>query len=357
MRGLPVTAGSPAFANLVANDDAFAVAQLRAAGAICLGLTNMPPMAAGGMQRGLYGRAESPYSAGFLTSAFGSGSSNGSGTATAASFAAFGLAEETWSSGRRCERVGRTVSRRSSEMLMTEQVFDFFAHRELPTPTLGIDEVRRLMGETFGLACTVTELGSQQDQNFVVSDTENTAPIGVLKLSNPAFSEAEIELQDLAAKTVAEREPTLRIPQVVTGPRGPMSAWWNTSQGRIHARVITHVSGVTLMGSGYLSPATVARMGELAAKVSVALADLRHPASARVLQWDLRHAERVIATLAPDEPDTEVRQFASTVAESAQRRLERARLAPAHTDRALRHHRRQRDRYTRCAARCRHRLR
>jgi amidase len=35
-----------------------------------------------------------------LTSAFGSGSSNGSGTATAASFAAFGLGEETWSSGR-----------------------------------------------------------------------------------------------------------------------------------------------------------------------------------------------------------------------------------------------------------------
>jgi amidase len=60
----------------------------------------MPPMANGGMQRGLYGRAESPYNAGFLTAAFGSGSSNGSGTATAASFAAFGLAEETWSSGR-----------------------------------------------------------------------------------------------------------------------------------------------------------------------------------------------------------------------------------------------------------------
>jgi len=100
VRGLPVTAGSPAFAHLVATDDAFAVAQLRAAGSICLGLTNMPPMAAGGMQRGLYGRAESPYNADFLTAAFGSGSSNGSGTATAASFAAFGLAEETWSSGR-----------------------------------------------------------------------------------------------------------------------------------------------------------------------------------------------------------------------------------------------------------------
>ena len=60
----------------------------------------MPAMANGGMQRGLYGRAESPYNADYLTAAFGSGSSNGSGTATAASFAAFGLGEETWSSGR-----------------------------------------------------------------------------------------------------------------------------------------------------------------------------------------------------------------------------------------------------------------
>lgn len=99
-KGLTVAAGSPAFADLVAQDDAFAIAQLRKAGAILLGLTNMPPMANGGMQRGLYGRAESPYNADWLTAAFGSGSSNGSGTATAASFAAFGLGEETWSSGR-----------------------------------------------------------------------------------------------------------------------------------------------------------------------------------------------------------------------------------------------------------------
>ena len=100
VRGLTAAAGSPAFAELVAQRDAFTIERLRAGGAICLGLTNMPPMANGGMQRGVYGRAESPYSADWLTAPFGSGSSNGSGTATAASFAAFGLGEETWSSGR-----------------------------------------------------------------------------------------------------------------------------------------------------------------------------------------------------------------------------------------------------------------
>ena len=99
-RGLTAAAGSPAFADLVAQHDAFAIERLRDAGAILIGLTNMPPMANGGMQRGLYGRAESPYNADYLTAAFGSGSSNGSGTATAASFCAFGLGEETWSSGR-----------------------------------------------------------------------------------------------------------------------------------------------------------------------------------------------------------------------------------------------------------------
>lgn len=99
-QGLTAACGSHAFAGLIAGKDAFAIERLRRGGAILIGLTNMPPMANGGMQRGLYGRAESPYNADYLTSAYGSGSSNGSGTATAASFATFGLGEETWSSGR-----------------------------------------------------------------------------------------------------------------------------------------------------------------------------------------------------------------------------------------------------------------
>lgn len=100
VKGLTAASGSPAFKDLVAQRDAFTIERLRAAGAICLGKTNMPPMANGGMQRGVYGRAESPYNVDYLTAPFASGSSNGAGTATAASFCAFGLAEETWSSGR-----------------------------------------------------------------------------------------------------------------------------------------------------------------------------------------------------------------------------------------------------------------
>ena len=99
-RGLTAAAGSPAFASLIAQRDARTVELLRGAGAILIGKTNMPPMADGGMQRGLYGRAESPYNRDYLAAAYASGSSNGSGVATAASFALFGMGEETVSSGR-----------------------------------------------------------------------------------------------------------------------------------------------------------------------------------------------------------------------------------------------------------------
>ncbi|PMD47429.1 amidase signature enzyme [Hyaloscypha variabilis F] len=100
VKGMTVASGSPAFQHLVANEDAFTVQILKDAGAVLIGKTNMPPMAAGGMQRGVYGRAESSYNKDFLTAAFASGSSNGSATSTASSFAAFGMAEETVSSGR-----------------------------------------------------------------------------------------------------------------------------------------------------------------------------------------------------------------------------------------------------------------
>lgn len=113
--GLTVAAGSPAFANLIAQADSFAVAALRGQGAIILGKTNMPPMAIGGCQRGLYGRAESPYNPDYLPAAWHSGSSSGSGVAVSASLCAFGLGEETVSSGRspasNCGLVAYTPSR------------------------------------------------------------------------------------------------------------------------------------------------------------------------------------------------------------------------------------------------------
>ncbi|RHZ45092.1 uncharacterized protein CDV56_102807 [Aspergillus thermomutatus] len=100
VEGLTVAAGSPPFADLNFSCDATIVSSLRKAGAIVLGKTNMPAMAGGGGQRGLYGRSKSPYNPKYSTTAYASRSSNSAGTPTTASFTAFGFAGETVSSGR-----------------------------------------------------------------------------------------------------------------------------------------------------------------------------------------------------------------------------------------------------------------
>ncbi|KAF5642299.1 glu asp-tRNA amidotransferase subunit A [Fusarium tjaetaba] len=100
VKGMTVAAASPAFAKLEATSDAAIVELLRKAGAVVLGKTNMPPMADGGCQRGLYGRSESPYNQKYMPTAYASGSSYGCGVSTAASLATFGFAGEAVTSGR-----------------------------------------------------------------------------------------------------------------------------------------------------------------------------------------------------------------------------------------------------------------
>ena len=85
----------------------------------------------------------------------------------------------------------------------TRSGFDFFATGELPSPQITVEEAEQLVAEQFGLTVVARSLGSQQDANFLLSDTEG-ATVGVLKVSNGAFGEVEITAQDEGAAQVAE---------------------------------------------------------------------------------------------------------------------------------------------------------
>jgi Asp-tRNA(Asn)/Glu-tRNA(Gln) amidotransferase A subunit family amidase len=91
---MAVAAGSPAFSDLISLADLAIMESLRSTGASVLGKIDMPAMADGGGQRGVYGRAESPRNLEYLTTAFASSSSNRSRTSIAASFTFFGFAGE-----------------------------------------------------------------------------------------------------------------------------------------------------------------------------------------------------------------------------------------------------------------------
>ena len=89
------------------------------------------------------------------------------------------------------------------------------------------------------------------------------------------------------------------------------------------ARVLRYLPGGTLAGAGrYLSPRVVAGLGTVAGQVSLALSTFDHPGLDRVLQWDLRHALRLVDALAGHVRDTGLRARVTDAAAAAWSRVE-----------------------------------
>ena len=95
----------------------------------------MPPMAAGGMQRGMYGRPESPYNRKYLPAAFSSGSSSGAAVSVSSSMAVFGLGSETVSSGRSPASNNALVAYTPSKgVLSCRGLFPLYVTCDVPVP-------------------------------------------------------------------------------------------------------------------------------------------------------------------------------------------------------------------------------
>ncbi|WP_432181929.1 aminotransferase [Streptomyces sp. NBC_00063] len=185
------------------------------------------------------------------------------------------------------------------------RTIDFFAENALPAPRTTPAEAEAIAAQDLGMAAYAEPLGSQQDANFLLRDGNGTV-LAVLKIANPAFGPVEIEAQDTAADLIASVYPDLRVATVLRHPDGtPRRTTVDTESGPTVARLLRYLPGGALSGPRHLSPGTVAAMGAIAAKVSTALREFRHPGLDRVLQWDLRHADRVVARLAGhiDEPE------------------------------------------------------
>lgn len=197
-------------------------------------------------------------------------------------------------------------------------LFDFFQAEELPVPAITPVQAGEIAREHFGVAAVITPLGSQQDANFLLSESGG-GPTGVLKIANPAFSRIELEAQDAAAAYIAQAEEGVRTATNVEPAGHPPIAELRTEQGTLFARIITHLDGGTMSGAHYLTPTRVAALGTLAGRTCRALADFEHAGVDRVLQWDLRHGLRTVEVLAQHVADTHRREAVEAAAEGAWR--------------------------------------
>ncbi len=177
--------------------------------------------------------------------------------------------------------------------------FDFFQAEELPAPAVSAEDAAEIARRYFGLTARVEPLGSQQDVNFLLRAADGT-PAGVLKVANPAFSRQEIEAQDAAARFVSAADPRVRTAKNIELPGVPPIAEVPSGGGQLlFARIISYIDGGTMSGPQYIAPPRWAELGTLVGRSNRVLAGFDHPGVDRVLQWDLRHADRAIALLLP----------------------------------------------------------
>ncbi|HET6825652.1 MAG TPA: aminotransferase [Amnibacterium sp.] len=164
----------------------------------------------------------------------------------------------------------------------------------LPRPQVDLDLARSLAQRLFGISGDVEELGSQQDRNFRIDAAGGPF---LLKVANPAFPSAEVAAQNLAMRTVAAHGIRCPVPvPALDGSECPVV----DLDGVPHVvRLLTFVEGTPLTDRRHLAAATAAGLGDVAGAVVQALATVEHPGFDRRLQWDLRHAEQVVAELLP----------------------------------------------------------
>jgi 4-aminobutyrate aminotransferase-like enzyme/Ser/Thr protein kinase RdoA (MazF antagonist) len=205
--------------------------------------------------------------------------------------------------------------------------FNFFEQPELPAPQVSSEQAQQLLTEHYGITARADSLGSQQDKNFLVFADGDDAT-GVLKIANPAFTALELEAQDAAAQLIVDAEPAVRVSVPLPNVSGqPYTAVTGLLDDTAYVRLLRYLPGGTLVDDGYLSPDVVAGMGELAGRVSRALADFTHPGLDRAVQWDLRHGKAVVEQLISHVAEPALRNRIAATTEAAWARIEG--LAPA----------------------------
>jgi 4-aminobutyrate aminotransferase-like enzyme/Ser/Thr protein kinase RdoA (MazF antagonist) len=175
-----------------------------------------------------------------------------------------------------------------------------FAAVDVVPPEVPAELAERILQEHWGLAGRLTELGSQQDRNWLVDTGDERA---VLKVANPAFPREELEAQDAALRHLHTAAPDLEVPLPRPARDGTTLVPVAIDGTTTVARVLHFLDGATLADAGYLAPPVLRAVGRLVASTTRALADFDHPGAHRDSQWDVRHTREVLAAVGRSLPE------------------------------------------------------
>ena len=209
--------------------------------------------------------------------------------------------------------------------------FDFRAQPSLPRPEVTVEDAVAIADRRFGLRGTVTELGSQQDRNFLVDTGRERV---VVKVANPVFSADELHAQNAALRAL--EGSGVRIPRVVAALDGDDVVEVEVRGQTLLVRALQYLDGEPLTGVASPSAEQLRTLGSLSGRVAAGLAGLRHPGLARTTQWDAQISGEVVDLLLDHVGGPAQRSVVREATDAALTRLEpvrsRLRVQAVHGD-------------------------
>jgi len=178
---------------------------------------------------------------------------------------------------------------------------------------------QQLIRRHYGLEASVDRLTGERDENFRVRGADGLQY--VFKISNAAEPPTVAALATDALLHLETVDPSLPCPRVVRAVEGQTQVRFEDASGQQRvASLVTFLSGQRLSGAER-SARQRAACGRLAARLTRALRAFEHPASHRLVIWDLQQVPRLPALLAdmPELPAADfiagfIERFASNIA-------------------------------------------
>ena len=183
----------------------------------------------------------------------------------------------------------------------------------LARPEVSERDAERIARECYGIEARASELGSNQDRNFLLTEPDGAR--SVLRIDNPAFGEEAREAQHAAID--AYLVAGVPVARVLPGRDGRLTQRWNGFAVRRSA----FAEGTPMIERGYLAPVVIREFGALAAASVNALAGLEHPGLDRPQMWDMRVAHAETLRLAPAIADGALRERVLRAADEAREAL------------------------------------
>ncbi|MBL3698186.1 aminotransferase [Leucobacter luti] len=183
----------------------------------------------------------------------------------------------------------------------------------LVRPDVSVTDAAAIARECYGITAVATELGSNQDRNFVLTEPDGSR--SVLRVDNPVFTDAARDAQHAALE--AYRAAGVPVPSVLPGLDGAATQRW----GGFAVRRSEFAPGAPMVDLGYFAPVVLEEFGALAAASVRALAHLTHPGLASEHMWVMSVAYEQTVALAPAITDDELRARVLVAAEQAQAAL------------------------------------